>query len=507
LTGGAAKAAALMVQGTGSGVGKSLLVAGLCRALTRRGLAVRPFKPQNMSNNAAVTREGGEIGRAQALQARACRLPPATDMNPVLLKPQGETGAQLVVRGALRGTVAARDYHRLKPTLLPEALESFHRLAREADIVLVEGAGSPAEMNLREGDIANMGFAEAADLPVLLVGDVERGGVLAALVGTHALLPPAERARLKGYVVNKFRGDPRLFDGAIAIIGGRTGLPCLGVVPFLDAARLLPEEDSLGVGRGGGRGRVRVAVPLLPRIANFDDLDPLGAEPDIALDWVRPGEPLPADAALVILPGSKATLADLAAFRAAGWERDLAWHVRRGGRVLGLCGGYQMLGRRIVDPRGIEGPGEAAGLGLLEVETELTPAKILAEADGTELATGAAVRGYEMHVGETRGPGTARPMLRLADGRADGAVSSDGLVAGCYLHGIFASDGFRRRFVARLGGAPDPSLDFAAQIETALDALAAHLERHLDVDLLLAIARRQEKTSGTPAPLPIASAR
>src|SRR3954470_14353877 len=230
---------ALMLQGTGSDVGKSLLVAGLARAFTRRGLKVRPFKPQNMSNNAAVTREGGEIGRAQALQARACRLPPATDMNPVLLKPQGETGAQLVVRGELRGTVAARDYHRLKPRLLPEVLESFHRLAREADIVVVEGAGSPAEMNLREGDIANMGFAEAADLPVLLVGDVERGGVLASLVGTHALLPPTERARIKGYVVNKFRGDPRLFDGAIAIIGGRTGLPCLGVVPFLDAARLL----------------------------------------------------------------------------------------------------------------------------------------------------------------------------------------------------------------------------------------------------------------------------
>jgi adenosylcobyric acid synthase len=499
--------AALMIQGTGSGVGKSLLVAGLCRALTRRGLRVRPFKPQNMSNNAAVTAEGGEIGRAQALQARACGVAPTTDMNPVLLKPQGETGAQVVVQGRVTGTASARDYHRLKPTLMPAVLESFARLGREADIVLVEGAGSPAEVNLRQGDIANMGFAEAADLPVVLVGDIDRGGVLAALVGTYALLPPSERARIAGYVVNKFRGDVRLFDDALDVIHSRTWLRCLGIVPHFALARLLPEEDSLGAGeRATGGGRVKIAVPLLPRIANFDDLDPLIAEPDVTVLWVRPGEPLPGDATLVIIPGSKATLADLAAFRAEGWDIDLAAHRRRGGRVLGLCAGYQMLGRRIADPHGIEGaPGEAPGLGLLDVETVLTSSKVLAETGGTERATGMKVRGYEMHLGETDASG--RPMLLLDDGRVDGAVSSDGKVAGCYLHGLFASDPFRCAFLAELGATADPALRFETRIEATLDALAEHLERHLDIDALLAIAEGHEKTSELAPPRPIASAR
>jgi adenosylcobyric acid synthase len=499
-----------MIQGTGSGVGKSLLVAGLCRAFTRRGLAVRPFKPQNMSNNAAVTAEGGEIGRAQALQARACGVAPSADMNPVLLKPQGETGAQVVVQGHVAGTATARDYHRLKPTLLPKVLESFHRLAGEADLVLVEGAGSPAEVNLRDGDIANMGFALAAGVPVVLVGDVDRGGVLASLVGTHALLPAEEQELLAGYIVNKFRGDIRLFDGAVQVIGERTALPCLGVVPFFAPARLLPAEDSAALEepRPPGTGRLKIAVPRLPRISNFDDLDPLAAEADVAVEWVLPGRPLPADAALVLLPGSKATLADLAAFRDEGWDVDLAAHVRRGGRVLGLCGGYQMLGRRIADPDGIEGPpGEAAGLGLLDVETVLTRRKTLSPADGVELASGAAVRGYEMHLGATSGPDAARPMLRLTDGRPDGAISADGRVAGCYLHGLFASDPFRRAFLAALGARPDPLLDFDARVEEALDALAAHLERHLDLDQLLAIAHRQVKTSAADSPRATASAR
>jgi adenosylcobyric acid synthase len=487
---------AVMLQGTGSDVGKSLIVAGLCRALERRGLEVRPFKPQNMSNNAAVTRDGGEIGRAQALQARACGVPPESDMNPVLLKPQGELGAQIVVQGRMQGSASARDYHALKPKLLPRVLESFARLASAADIVLVEGAGSPAEVNLRAGDIANMGFAEAARVPVLLVGDIDRGGVLAALVGTHALLPESERALLKGVIVNKFRGDIGLFEGALETVRRHTGLPCLGVVPFFPPARDLPAEDGValdGFPRGtAGSGKLRIAVPRLPRIANFDDLDPLAAEPEVALDLVEPGRAIPADCDLILLPGSKATLADLAALRAAGWDIDILAHVRRGGRVLGLCAGYQMLGRRIADPEGIEGPaGEAAGLGLIEVETMLGDAKTLREASGIDLATGEAVRGYEMHVGATTGAATARPLLRLGNGasvRPEGAQSRDGLIAGCYLHGLFSADGFRRAFLERLGGSGGAALAYEAKVEATLDALAEHLERHLDIARILEIA-------------------
>ncbi|HKW53929.1 MAG TPA: cobyric acid synthase [Stellaceae bacterium] len=509
-----------MLQGTGSDVGKSLLVAGLGRALKRRGLAVRPFKPQNMSNNAAVTADGGEIGRAQALQARACGVRPSTDMNPVLLKPQSEHGAQIVVAGRIFATASAQAYQSLKPQLLPRVLDGFERLAAQADIVLVEGAGSAAEINLRQGDIANMGFAAAADLPVLLVGDIDRGGVIAALVGTQALLEPDERARLKGYIINKFRGDPRLFDSGITILRERIGLDCLGVVPFFARAGDLPAEDamaldhwarptspsrcagpSLSAPRGGeGRGEVgesralgdqaslRIAVPRLPRIANFDDLDPLRAEPGVMLDLVPPGRPLPLSD-LVLLPGSKATLADLAALRDEGWDIDILAHARRGGHVLGLCAGYQMLGRRIADPDGIEGPpGEAPGLGLLDVETALTAEKILAEVDGVDVASGAPLSGYEMHVGRTAGPGTARPMLRLGS-RDDGARSPDGRIAGCHVHGLFAGDAFRRAFLARLGVVADAALDYDARIEATLDALADHLEASLDVPRLLEIAR------------------
>ena len=354
-------AKALMIQGTCSNAGKSLLVAGLARAYTRRGLPVRPFKPQNMSNNAAVTADGGEIGRAQALQARACGIEPLVDMNPVLLKPQSETGAQVVVQGRVLGSCSARDYHALKPQLLPRVLESFGRLRAAADLVLVEGAGSPAEVNLRAGDIANMGFARAADVPVVLAGDIERGGVIAQLVGTVLLLEPEERALLVGYVVNKFRGDPALFDDAHPLIEARTGLRSLGVVTWLERARDLPKEDILGLAELAADGRatdgrpIRVAVPRLPRLANFDDLDPLAAEPDVDLRVLEPGQALAGDTDLVVLPGSKATLGDLAALRAEGWDVDILAHVRRGGWVLGLCGGYQMLGRRIADPLGLEG--------------------------------------------------------------------------------------------------------------------------------------------------------
>jgi adenosylcobyric acid synthase len=485
---------ALMIQGTGSDVGKSLMVAGLGRAFARRGLKVRPFKPQNMSNNAAVTEDGGEIGRAQALQARACGVAASADMNPVLLKPQAGGAAQIVVCGRVAGIAAARSYRAMAPGLLPAVMAAFGRIGAGADLVLVEGAGSPAEINLRDGDIANMGFAEAADVPVAMVGDIERGGVIAQLVGTHVLLSSGEQARLVGYIVNKFRGDPRLFDGGIAAIGARTGLACFGVVPWFDQAHLLPAEDSMALGHSrpaiaeATGSRFKIAVPLLPHIANFDDLDPLRAEPGIELALVRTGRPLPREAALVILPGSKATLADLAALRREGWDIDILAHRRQGGMTLGLCGGFQMLGRSVSDPRGCEGErGQAAGLGLLDIETVLEGPKRLAAAEGQDIASGAPVRGYEMHLGATTGPGLARPMLRLG-ARDDGAVSDDGLVAGTYLHGLFASDQFRREFLARIGAAPS-HLAYEATIEATLDALADHLERHLDLDALLAASR------------------
>jgi adenosylcobyric acid synthase len=482
---------ALMIQGTGSNVGKSLLVAGLCRAFARRGLKVRPFKPQNMSNNAAVTPESGEIGRAQALQARACGVPPSVHMNPVLLKPQTEIGAQVVVQGRVFATCKARDYARLKPDLMPYVLESFELLSRDADLVVVEGAGSPAEVNLRAHDIANMGFADAADLAVVLVGDIERGGVIAALVGTHALLEPAERARLKGYLINKFRGDPALFDEAHPVIAARTGMRSYGVVPWFDHAQLLPAEDILGLDERARRpaAPIKIAVPRFARIANFDDLDPLAAEPDVHLQIVPRGAPLPGDAGLVILPGSKATLADLADLRAQGWEIDLQAHVRRGGTVLGICGGFQMLGGRIADPGGVEGPpGEAEGIGLLALETVLTGDKRLDQVRGRELKSGEPIHGYEMHIGRTTGPALASPMLDLA-GRPDGAVCADGRIMGCYVHGLFAADGFRHAFLSRLRPRAASGLVFEQQIEQTLDALASHLEASVDVEGLLALAR------------------
>jgi adenosylcobyric acid synthase len=482
---------ALMLQGTGSDVGKSLLTAGLARLFARRGMKVRPFKPQNMSNNAAVTAEGGEIGRAQALQARAAGIAPSVHMNPVLLKPQSERGAQVVVQGRMVGAAGARDYQQLRRTLLPQVVESFGIVAAGADLVLVEGAGSAAEVNLRNGDIANMGFAEAADLPVVMIGDIERGGVLAQIVGTHALLEEAERARLKGVIINKFRGDVTLFRGGIETIKARTGLHCLGVVPYFVRARELPAEDALALDRiepPPRAGKLRVVVPRLPRIANFDDLDPLRAESGVALDLVSPGRPLPL-ADLILLPGSKATLADLAALRMEGWDIDILAHRRRGGAVLGLCAGYQMLGRRVADPLGIEGPpGEAPGLGLLDIETVLTGDKMLTMVEGIDLKTGAAIKGYEMHVGRSTGADTERPMVRLGE-RLDGAVSRDGLVMGCHVHGIFSGDAFRRGFTAALGGIADQGLYYEAQVDSALDALADHCEAHLDVSALLEIAR------------------
>ena len=368
---------ALMIQGTGSNAGKSTLVAGLARALVRRGMKVAPFKPQNMSNNAAVAVEGGEIGRAQAVQARAARMIPSVHMNPVLLKPETDSGSQVIVQGKRWGTLRAKNYLDKKAALLPAVLDSFARLAREADIVLVEGAGSPAEINLRAGDIANMGFAAAADVPVVLAGDIDRGGVIASLAGTHLVLEPDERARIRGFVINKFRGDVGLFDQGLTAVTRLTGWPSLGVVPWLPRAAWLPAEDAVDLDRVRGSASSRViAVPILARIANFDDLDPLGMEPGVKLVFVRPGEAIPANADVVILPGSKSTIGDLAFLRAQGWDIDIKAHVRRGGHVLGLCGGYQMLGQTIADPQGIEGPAATVeGLGLLDISTVMSADK------------------------------------------------------------------------------------------------------------------------------------
>jgi adenosylcobyric acid synthase len=484
-------ARALMFQGTGSDVGKSLIVAGLARLLTLRGFKVRPFKPQNMSNNAAVTADGGEIGRAQALQARAARAPTSVHMNPVLLKPQSEIGAQIIVQGRVYASAKAAAYQQMKRELLPFVLDSYERLKHEADIVLVEGAGSAAEVNLRANDIANMGFACAADVPVVLIGDIDRGGVIASLVGTKAVIAPEDAALICGFIVNKFRGDPALFAAGMERIAELTGWPPLGLVPHFAEARSLPAEDALALEQSRpvkSGAKVRVAVPILPHIANFDDLDPLDAEPMVELVRVRPGAALPGDADLILLPGSKATIADLAVLRGAGFDIDIAAHRRRGGTVLGLCGGYQMLGRAIADPDGVEGPpAKVAGLGLLEVETVLSNDKRLESVRGTT-ADGVPFCGYEMHMGVTEGPDRARAFGQLAGGAAEGAVSADGRVIGSYIHGLFADDRQRAAWLSRFG-AGGANIVYEDVVERTLDGLAAHLATHLDLDRILTLAR------------------
>ncbi|MBY5531962.1 cobyric acid synthase [Rhizobium leguminosarum] len=473
---------AIMLQGTGSDVGKTVLVAGLCRLAANRGLTVRPFKPQNMSNNAAVADDGGEIGRAQWLQSLAARTPSSVHMNPVLLKPQSENGSQIIVQGRVFGQAKGRDYQRLKPELLGAVLESFEKVAAGADLVIVEGAGSPAEINLRAGDIANMGFATRAGVPVVLVGDIDRGGVIASLVGTHAIIEDGDRAMIAGYIINKFRGDVSLFDDGIRAIEGFTGWPCFGIVPWLRGAARLPAEDSAVLERlaRGGTGALKIAVPVLPRIANFDDLDPLRSEPDVELVFVRSGERIPADASLVVLPGSKSTISDLADFRAEGWDRDLQAHVRRGGRVIGICGGYQMLGRMVHDPLGIEGGTlETPGLGLLDVETEMAPEKTVrnSQAHSTEYDD-APLAGYQIHLGITRGPDCDRPSA-IIDGAPGGALSANGRIMGTYLHGLFGSDAYRARLLQSFGLSGEQR-NYRESVEQALDEIAEELERHLD---------------------------
>ena len=480
--------AALMIQGCGSDVGKSILTAGLCRVFANRGLRVSPFKPQNMSNNAAVTPDGGEIGRAQALQAIACRIPPSVLMNPVLLKPQSDTDAQVIVHGQVAGTFSAQSYEERKTRLLDVVVDSFRALDAASDLVLVEGAGSPAEINLRERDVANMGFARATNTPVVLVGDIDRGHVIAALVGAHAVLEAGDRAMIRGFIINKFRGDPRLFDGGRRAIVERTGWRDFGRVSWLSCVARLPEEDALARHPRKAGAQVRIVVPMLSRIANADEFDALLAEDAVDFTFIPPGQPLPGDADLVILPGTKATIADLAFFRRQGWDIDLAAHIRRGGHVLGICGGYQLLGRRIADPDGIEGAaGQAEGLGHLDVDTVLTGAKVLTHVSGTMLQGSVPFDGYEMHMGRTSGPGTERPLLILQSGVPGGAESADARICGCYVHGLLARPEPRGALMARFG-ATSNGLDQPAVVDAALDELALALEQSLDIEGLAKVA-------------------
>ncbi len=512
-----------MIQGTCSDAGKSTLVAGLCRLALQRGLKVAPFKPQNMSNNAAACGDGKEIGRAQAMQAKAAGIAPSVDMNPVLLKPQSDRVSQVVVQGKALTTLQAAQYMQARERLLEPVMESFERLRRQFDLVIVEGAGSAAETNLRAGDIANMGFARRAQVPVCLLGDIDRGGVIAALVGTREVLDPEDAALITRFAVNRFRGDPALFDAGVREIEARTGWPCAGVIPWLEAARRLPQEDAVILEAGaspcadqGDRAvferssgeRLRIVAPLFSRIANFDDFDPLRMEPAVDFAFVPPGRPLPRNADVVILPGTKSTLGELAFMRTQGWDHDLIAHARSGGRVLGLCGGYQMLGRRVCDPDGVDGaPGEAPGLGLLDIETTMGAEKSVGQVVGKCARSGAILRAYEIHVGATVGPDTLRPFARLmplrerdsrgrcsskmlvAD-RPEGAVSADGLIEGTYMHGLFAGDAFRTNWLSRSGKGVSSAFAWEAQVESALDALAAHIERSFDVDALLDDAYR-----------------
>jgi adenosylcobyric acid synthase len=473
-------AKAIMLQGTGSDVGKTILVAGLCRLASNRGLKVAPFKPQNMSNNAAVADDGGEIGRAQWLQALAARAPSSVHMNPVLLKPQSETGSQIIVQGKVFGQAKGRDYQRLKPQLMAAVMDSFEQVKAGRDLVIVEGAGSPAEINLRAGDIANMGFATRAGVPVVLVGDIDRGGVIASLVGTHTILTDEDRRQIAGYIINKFRGDVTLFSDGIDAIGRFTGWPCFGIIPWLKAAGRLPAEDSVVLERlvTGSGGALKVAVPVLSRIANFDDLDPLRAEAEVDLVYVRAGEALPADAGLVILPGSKSTIADLEEFRRHGWDSDLTTHVRRGGRVIGICGGYQMLGQTVSDPLGLEGaPRQVKGLGLLDVVTEMAPEKTVRNSTARSIVYDVPLAGYEIHLGLTTGPDCAQPPVSI-EGRPDGASSADGRVSGTYLHGLFSSDEYRRHLLESFG-INGGGVNYRQSVDAALDEVATELESRL----------------------------
>lgn len=492
-------AKALMIQGTGSDVGKSVIVAGLCRLARRRNLKVAPFKPQNMSNNAAVCDSGGEIGRAQALQAFAAGVRAHVDHNPVLLKPETDRVSQVVVHGQVRSRMEAARFIDNRDTLMPAVMQSFERLVKDNDLVLVEGAGSPAEINLRHRDIANMGFARAAGVPVCLLGDIERGGVIASVVGTKAVIDAHDAAMITGFAINKFRGELRLFDDGVIEIERRTGWPCYGVIPWLHATSRLPAEDAVSIVHSelaGGR-RIRIVAPMLSRMANFDDADPLRLEDAVDFQFIPPGTALPRDADLVVLFGTKSTLGDLKFLRDQGWDHDIIAHARSGGRVLGICGGYQMLGKRIVDEDGADGiAGDVRGLGLLDVETHMNGNKTVRPVDGQCVRSGVNVSGYEIHAGETTGSDCGRPMFRLA-GSSEGARSANNLVAGTYVHGLMASDTYRASFLAEFGH-EESKFNYSDAVDDALNELSDGLDAALDVERLLASAQKPGWAPGGP---------
>lgn len=477
----------LMVQGCTSDAGKSTLVAALCRILKRRGVAVAPFKPQNMALNAAVTVDGGEIGRAQALQALAAGLEPHSDFNPVLLKPSTDRRAQVIIHGKVANDLDALAYHEYKPRAMAAVLASWERLRRRYDCVIVEGAGSPAEINLRDRDIANMGFAEAVDCPVLLIADIDRGGVFAHLVGTLELLSPSERARVVGFVINRFRGDPRLLQSGLDWLERRTGKPVLGVLPYLHGLYLDAEDAIAASEFAKVAPRLRVVAPAYPRLSNHNDLDPLRLHPEIDFRFVGPGEVPPA-ADLIVLPGSKAVQDDLAWLRQHGWDGAIRRHLRYGGKLIGLCGGMQMLGLALHDPDGREGaPGSVAGLGLLDFATTLGAEKTLRRVSGKLLLPGEpACIGYEIHLGISKGPALRHPAVRFEDGRPDGATSDDGQILATYCHGLFDhSDALRALLAwanpARSGDSPEfLQVDPAARREADLDRLADAVDAALN---------------------------
>ncbi len=483
-----------MFQGTGSDVGKSTIVAGLCRIAKRRGINVAPFKPQNMSNNAAACADGGEIGRAQALQARAAGLEACVDFNPVLLKPQSDKTAQVVLHGKALDTLSASEYMNDKRQhLMDGVVSSFKTLCNEYELVLVEGAGSAAEINLRERDIANMGFARRVGAPVCLIGDIDRGGVIAAVVGTKTVIEPADARMISSFIINRFRGDPRLFDDGVVAIEENTGWPCRGVVPWLGSAMKLPQEDAVVLQQGHDtlsktEYRIKLAVPMLSRIANFDDMDPLRLEPNVELGFVPPGQIIPQDVDAIIIPGTKSAMGDLAFLRSQGWDHDIIAFARNGGRVIGVCGGYQLLGQWIHDPDGVDGePGSAPALGLLNVSTHMHAEKQTRKVDGRCVRSQTHLSGYEIHVGHTTGVDTQHPMLMLDD-HADGAISNDGKIEGTYLHGLFANDEFRSYWLNTIKQGVSSGFNYEAFVEQELDALADGLEKSLDVDALFADA-------------------
>lgn len=478
--------ATLMIQGTTSDAGKSTVVAALCRALARRGASVAPFKPQNMALNSAVTEDGGEIGRSTALQAQACYLAPHSDMNPVLLKPETDRGAQVILRGKVHGHMDALDYHAYKRTAKASVMAAWQALESRFDMIIAEGAGSPAEINLREGDIANMGFAEAADCPVILVGDIDRGGVFAQLVGTLALLSEGEQARTLGFIINRFRGDMALLNPGLEWLEARTGKPVLGTLPYLQGL-VLDAEDSIGLTQAKKAGQtLNVIVPALPRISNHTDFDPLRLHPQVSLTFVGPDQPIPA-ADVIILPGSKSTASDLEWLKRQGWDNAIQRHLRYGGKVLGICGGFQMLGEWVDDAEGLEGkPGKVAGLGLLPLTTRMVAGKQLRNVRGVTVAEGATVTGYEIHNGVSDGVALSSPLFDL-EGRLEGAVSDDGHILGTYLHGLFDHPEACQSLLKQLGLVNGEQSDYQAHRERELDRLADMLEEHIDIEAVIAL--------------------